>query len=213
MEEEILEIIDEDLPEETNSSFWKILIVDDESEVHQSSKLLLKNFTFEDKPLTFFSAYSAAEAKQLMAKHPDIAIIFLDVVMEEDDAGLKLVEYIRQVLKNHSVRIILRTGQPGQAPEAEVILNYDINDYQTKVELTYEKLIYTVTTGLRSYRDFQKIRFFKKTNEASILIVEDNPVNLKLLVDFLSKKDYKVRPTAAAPGCLSAAPSWHRRQT
>ena len=194
MEEEILETIDEDLQEETNSNFWKILIVDDESEVHQSSKLLLKNFTFEDKPLTFFSAYSAAEAKQLMAKHPDIAIIFLDVVMEEDDAGLKLVEYIRQVLKNHSVRIILRTGQPGQAPEAEVILNYDINDYQTKVELTYEKLIYTVTTGLRSYRDFQKIRFFKKTNEASILIVEDNPVNLKLLVDFLSKKDYKVRP-------------------
>ena len=171
MEEEILETIDEDLQEETNSNFWKILIVDDESEVHQSSKLLLKNFTFEDKPLTFFSAYSAAEAKQLMAKHPDIAIIFLDVVMEEDHAGLKLVEYIRQVLKNHSVRIILRTGQPGQAPEAEVILNYDINDYQTKVELTYEKLIYTVTTGLRSYRDFQKIRFFKKTNEASILIV------------------------------------------
>ena len=85
MEEDIIEIIDEDLP-------WKILMVDDEEEVHLSSKLLLKNFTFEDKPLTFLSAYSAAEAKRLMADNPDIAIIFLDVVMEEDDAGLKLVE-------------------------------------------------------------------------------------------------------------------------
>jgi PAS domain S-box-containing protein len=187
MEEDIIEIIDEDLP-------WKILMVDDEEEVHLSSKLLLKNFTFEDKPLTFLSAYSAAEAKRLMADNPDIAIIFLDVVMEEDDAGLKLVEYIRKVLKNSSVRIVLRAGQPGQAPEATVILNYDINDYKTKVELTYEKLVSTVKTALRSYRDYQKIRVFENQNKGCILVVEDNKKNLKLLVDILSKKGYKVRP-------------------
>jgi len=205
MEEETLEIIDEDLSEETSpsSNSWKILIVDDEAEVHQSSKLLLKNFTFEDKPLTFISAYSAAEAKGLMAKHPDIAMVFLDVVMEEDDAGLKLVEYIRKVLKNSSVRIVLRTGQPGQAPEAEVILNYDINDYKTKVELTYEKLISTVTTSLRAYRVLKKE--VNNTNEGGILVVEDNHKNLRLLVDILSKKGYKARPAPSGPLAIRSA--------
>jgi len=44
--------------------------------------------------------------------------VLLDVIMETDQAGLDLVEFIRDTLKNETVRIILRTGQPGQAPSA-----------------------------------------------------------------------------------------------
>lgn len=133
---------------------WKIVIVDDEPTVHQVTKLALKNLVFENKPLTFLSAYSTQEAKELISAHPDAALILLDVVMDINDAGLQIVQYIREELKNKRVRIILRTGQPGEAPEESVIINYDINDYKLKVELTRQKLLTTTIAALRSYRDF-----------------------------------------------------------
>lgn len=132
---------------------WKILIVDDEPEVHAVTKLALSDFTFQGKNLTFYSAYSGAEAKALIEQHPDAAIMLLDVVMETDDAGLLVARYIREQLHNEHVRIILRTGQPGQAPERQVIINYDINDYKSKTELTAQKLFTVIMSSLRSYRD------------------------------------------------------------
>ena len=133
---------------------WKIIIVDDETTVHLVTKLALKNLVFENKPLTFISGYSSQEAKKLINAHPDTALILLDVVMDVNDAGLQVVQYIREELKNKRVRIILRTGQPGEAPEESVIINYDINDYKLKVELTRQKLLTTTIAALRSYRDF-----------------------------------------------------------
>jgi diguanylate cyclase len=137
---------------------WKVIIVDDEPSVHRATQLALKNFRFEGKPLSFFSAYSAEEAKQLIAvTHPDTTFILLDVVMETNDAGLRVVRYIREDLKNQQVRIVLRTGHPGEAPEESVIVNYDINDYKLKVELTRQRMITTAISALRSYRDIIKI--------------------------------------------------------
>ncbi|MEH2421527.1 MAG: ATP-binding protein [Nostoc sp.] len=140
------------------SKAWKMMIVDDDVEVHQATKLALRSFTFEGKPLTFLSAFSATEAKKLILVHPDTAFILLDVVMETNDAGLRVVKYIREELKNQIVRVILRTGQPGDAPEESVILNYDINDYKLKVELTRQKLITSAIAALRSYRDLITIK-------------------------------------------------------
>ncbi|MGB7443740.1 MAG: adenylate/guanylate cyclase domain-containing protein [Coleofasciculaceae cyanobacterium] len=136
---------------------WKILIVDDESEIHNITNLVLNDFSFEGKSLTFISAYSGQEAKELLKKHPDTALILLDVVMETDDAGLEVVKYIRDVLDNLLVRIILRTGQPGQAPEDVVIINYDINDYKAKTELTTRKLFTAIVTALRAFRALTKL--------------------------------------------------------
>src|SRR5690606_14772962 len=132
---------------------WKVLIVDDEPEVHAVTKLALSDFTFQGKNLAFFSAYSGSEAKKLIEEHPDAAVMLLDVVMETDDAGLLVASYIREQLHNEHVRIILRTGQPGQAPERQVIINYDINDYKSKTELTAQKLFTVIMSSLRSYRD------------------------------------------------------------
>ncbi len=141
---------------------WKLLIVDDDPEVHNITRLVLKDFSFEGKPLEFISAYSEADAKIVFNRYPDIAVILLDVVMEEDDSGLRFIKYIRSELKNQSVRIILRTGQPGQAPEARVVIDYDINDYKEKTELTAKKLYSSVVTSLRSYRDLQIISMSKQ---------------------------------------------------
>lgn len=144
---------EQDLPEES----WKILIVDDEPEVHAVTKLALSDFQFLGRGLEFHSAHSGSEAKELIKENPDAAIVLLDVVMETDDAGLNVARYIREELGNRYTRIILRTGQPGQAPERTVIVNYDINDYKSKTELTAQKLFTAVMSSLRSYRDIISI--------------------------------------------------------
>jgi adenylate cyclase len=144
---------------------WKILIVDDEIEIHNITKLALKEFIFENKEIAFISAYSGKEAKEIIESHPDIALILLDVVMETEEAGLEVVKYIRDILDNQVVRIILRTGQPGQVPEDVVIVSYDINDYKTKTELTNKKLFTTVVTALRAFRALTQIEASKSELE------------------------------------------------
>ena len=134
-----------------------MLIVDDEQEVHQLTRLVLKNYEFEGRGLRMESAYSGGGAREMLRAHPDVAVILLDVVMEAEDAGLRLIRYIREELNNHAVRIILRTGQPGQAPEQEVVSQYDINDYQAKTDLTSQKLYTSVTSALRAWRDIQSL--------------------------------------------------------
>ena len=141
---------------------WKILLVDDDVEIHKVTKLALGDFEFEGKPLTFFSAYSGNEAKQIIQEHPDIAMILLDVIMETDDAGLEVIKYIRNTLQNKLVRIILRTGQPGKVPEDTIILRYDINDYKTKTELTRQQLLTKVITSLRGFSALIRIEKSKQ---------------------------------------------------
>lgn len=132
---------------------WKIMIVDDDPAVHQVTKMVMSGFSFDDRSVKFLSAFSGREAKDMIAEEDDVALILLDVVMEEDDAGLDVARYIRQELHNNITRIVLRTGQPGQAPEDDVIRNYDINDYKDKTELTKTKLVTLFYSALRSYRD------------------------------------------------------------
>lgn len=132
---------------------WKVLVVDDDKEVHAVTNLALDGFEFAGRPLQLLGAFSAAEGREILAAHRDIAVVLLDVVMETDHAGLDLVRFIREELRNRFIRIVLRTGQPGQAPEHKVITDYDINDYKEKTELTRQKLFTTVYTSLSSYRD------------------------------------------------------------
>ena len=132
---------------------WKILIVDDEKEVHAVTKLVLKDLEYNQRGLNLISAFSEKEARDILHTTNDIAVVLLDVVMETDDAGLKLVNYIRETLQNPLTRIVIRTGQPGHAPEAQVVLDYDINDYSEKVELTSRKLTTIIVSTLRTYQD------------------------------------------------------------
>lgn len=130
---------------------WKILIVDDEKDVHYITKKTLEDYSFQGKKLFFLHSFSSNEAAELLRENPDIALILLDVTMESEDAGLKLIHYIRKELNNRITQIVIRTGQPGQAPEQKVIEDYDINDYRLKTELTSQKLYTIVTGSLRSF--------------------------------------------------------------
>jgi response regulator RpfG family c-di-GMP phosphodiesterase len=136
---------------------WKVLLVDDEPDIHDITKLTLSRFRLDGRGLTFVHAYSGEEAKQVLAREKDIALVFLDVVMEREDSGLEVARWMRQDLDNQFTRIVLRTGQPGQAPEERVIVDYDINDYKEKTELDRTKLFTTTFAALRAYRDIMKV--------------------------------------------------------
>ena len=147
---------DETLPDMTRRR-WKVVVIDDDPAVHDGTRFALYDYTLHGQGLEIISAYSAGEGRAALRDHPDTAVVLLDVVMENDVAGLDLVSYIRKELKNETVRIILRTGQPGQAPERRVIIDYDINDYKAKTELTADKLFTTLTAALRSYQQLQRL--------------------------------------------------------
>src|ERR1700730_3264465 len=158
-DDEIVQLIDDagaqGPPEQIRR--WKIAIIDDDHAVHDGTRFALSDYRLNGQGLEILSAYSAADGRQLMRSHPDVAVVLLDVIMETDTAGLDLVEFIREDLKNETVRIILRTGQPGQAPERRVIVDYDINDYKAKTELTADKLFTALTAALRSYLQLQRM--------------------------------------------------------
>lgn len=157
-DDELVFAEEEESPVSSNiEGYWKLLIVDDEKEIHNITKLAISHTVFEKKKLHILNAYSGKEAREIIRDNPDIALILLDVVMEEEDAGLKLVKYIREDLQNSTVRIVLRTGQPGMAPEEKVIIDYDINDYKSKTDLTVARLFTTIIASLRSYRDLVMI--------------------------------------------------------
>ena len=130
---------------------WKVLIVDDEEEIHALTRIVLSDFSFRGRRLVFLHAYSAKEARALIREHRDTSLILLDVVMERYDAGLQFVRYVRETLRDSSVQIIIRTGQPGVAPERHVVEFYEISDYKEKTELTAEKLYSAVMSALRAY--------------------------------------------------------------
>jgi diguanylate cyclase (GGDEF)-like protein len=141
----------------TQRNVWRVMIIDDDEDVHSTTTFALGNLDMQHRPLEFVHAYSAAQAREMLKHEQEIAVILLDVVMEQDDAGLHLVRYIRETLKLADVRIILRTGQPGYAPEIDAIRDFDINDYKTKSELTRIKLFTTVTAAIRSYEQIRNI--------------------------------------------------------
>lgn len=136
---------------------WRVLIVDDDPEIHSVTQLALSDLVVLGRRLEYLHAYSGKDACQLIKEHDDIVLVLLDVVMETDDAGLNVVKYIRNVLERKDIRIVLRTGQPGYAPEESVIKEYDINDYKTKTELTRRKLVTTVFAAIRSYQQISTV--------------------------------------------------------
>ena len=155
---------------------WKVLIVDDDEEVHAVTKLALASTEVMGRPLQFRDAYTGREAVKMMNEERDIAVVLMDVVMETDHAGLDAVRSIRDDQHNKHVRIVLRTGQPGQAPEREVVTKYDINDYKEKTELTTRKLFTVIHTCVSHYRELMALdnnrSGLRKVIDASATIFE-----------------------------------------
>jgi diguanylate cyclase (GGDEF)-like protein len=151
--DELLFQDEEETAELNTSKPWKVLIVDDDHSIHDIIKLALKNLVVKGRPVAFTSVYSAQEARELLERDNSFAVAIMDVVMETVHAGLDLTEYVRRKLLNPYIRIIIRTGQSGKAPEKYVIDNYDINDYKDKTELNADKLYASVKLAINDYSD------------------------------------------------------------
>ncbi|MBY0466647.1 MAG: EAL domain-containing protein [Burkholderiales bacterium] len=141
----------DDTPPALPRRAWRVMVIDDDADVHRATQFALDDSVLFDRCIELIHARSAAQARDLLLANDNIALVLLDVVMETHDAGLQLVDFIRNVAGHRATRIVLRTGQPGYAPELDTLLQYDINDYKTKSELTHHKLITTVAAALRSY--------------------------------------------------------------
>tara|TARA_R110001583_G_scaffold42029_2_gene133614 strand:+ start:17446 stop:18990 length:1545 start_codon:yes stop_codon:yes gene_type:complete len=178
---ELKEVSSETSNHTKSDNAWHILVVDDEPAVHDVTRLIFKNKCILGKQLILHSAYSAQEAKELLYSDIEFSMGFIDVVMESDHAGLDLINWIREDLQNTSIRLILRTGQAGSAPEENVISQYDIHDYKTKTELTQRKLTTCVYSAIRSYRDITTISnsldAFKKLISSSTSILKVNKIS------------------------------------
>ncbi|NMP31707.1 EAL domain-containing protein [Thalassotalea sp. M1531] len=148
---------EDEILDESSGEVWKVLIVDDDPEIHSVTQLALSDLIVLGRRLEYLHAYSGEEANTMIEQEQDIVLVLLDVVMETDDAGLKVVKHIREALGRDDIRIVLRTGQPGYAPEESVIKDYDINDYKTKTELTRRKLVTTVYAAIRSYQQITTV--------------------------------------------------------
>ncbi len=132
---------------------WCVLMVDDDAEVHTVTRLALRGYEFQGRSLEFISAFSGKEGQQIFEDRKDIALALVDVVMERDQAGLELVDYVRHTLDNHRTRMVVRTGQPGLVSRQTGIDGYEIDDYREKTELTIQKLRALLDSQLGAYRE------------------------------------------------------------
>ncbi len=154
-------------PAERTEKPWLMLIVDDDDGVHAVTKFGLKGFTFRGRPIQMLHAYSAKEAEEILAQSGQVAVALVDVVMESNQAGLELVNHIRHTRADSKMRIVLRTGQPGYAPERDVMMKYEINDYRSKAELTHDRLITTVASALRNFSDLHDLQRSRQERAAA----------------------------------------------
>jgi CheY-like chemotaxis protein/uncharacterized protein YcgL (UPF0745 family) len=122
------------------------------------TRMALSHFDFEGEKIKLASVNSALEAKEYMEQHEDVALVLLDVVMETQNEGFEVAQYIREELNNRFSRIVMRTGQPGTLNVEDVIQRYDIDGFSEKTDLTRERFVATVYSALRSYRDIKVIK-------------------------------------------------------
>ncbi|WP_353093789.1 HD domain-containing phosphohydrolase [Tissierella praeacuta] len=144
---------------------WKVLIVDDDNFIHRMLKEVNKNLVFEDKGIMFYSAYTSSEAIEILKENEDVALVLVDVFLEDRDTGLNFVKYIREDVKDFDIRLVLMTGKGSNILQDKIILNYDINGYENKSDLFSKKMKTVILSSLRSFRDIIRIKNHRESME------------------------------------------------
>ncbi len=160
---------------------WQILVVDDDDQVHAVTRLVLRHIQFRERPFKLVSATSAREALRMIEEQPDLALAIVDVVMETKTAGLDLVRHIRDNLKNRSIRLIMRTGQPGHAPEQNVVIDYEIDAYMAKTDISAQKLVTAIIASLRAYEYITEIQSLNAELELRVAMRTEELEKLAML--------------------------------
>lgn len=190
-EDDFLALFAPDSPAATHTDLtcgqaWQVLLVDDQADIHAALRLSLQDMVVEGLPLQLLDAYSSAEAKALLGQHPEIALMLLDVVMETSDAGLRLVEHVRQQLGNRKLRIVLLTGQPGYTLQREVVTHYEIDDFRFKADLSADKLFTCVYAALRTYQALHNLELKRPIEQ---LANDLQVANQRLTIEIAERKE------------------------
>ena len=149
-------------PIENRRPPWRILAVDDDEGFQNTTAMALRNMTILGRPLEVVHAFSLAEAARCLAHDRDFAVILADVVMETEDAGLRLVKGVRETLGLFEPRIVLLTGQPGFAPVRRIMEEYDLSDYCLKSDLARRGLKQVLTGVIRGYEQIRQLAAARK---------------------------------------------------
>ena len=134
---------------------WKVLITDDQEMIHVMIKHYLKDYQFQGIGLQFIDSFSCKDAKSLLNNNPDIAVVILDVMLEEPDSGFQIVQYIRETLNNKLLKIIMLTGNLDIEKAKFFFMTYDIDIYCPKYDIN--KIYFMMTASLRAYQSSYSI--------------------------------------------------------
>jgi len=162
-DDELLEFSEETSPTAPGSAPWRILAVDDDVDFQNALAFSLKDAILLDRPIELTQAFSMSAAARILARGPEFAVVLADVVMETEDAGLRLAKAIREMLGYFDTRIILLTGQPGFAPIDSVMSRYDLSDYCLKSDINRRGIKNILTGSLRAYRDIAAVSFARRS--------------------------------------------------
>lgn len=141
---------------------FSILVVDGTSALPDLAREALTNLSVDGVGIRLIGAASAAEARQALYDHPEIAVILLELVLEHERAGLDLISHIRNDLGNQRTRIVVCTAHPDAISEEEVIGGADVSDYRAKAELSPRALRTAVTGQLRAFASLQALAAGRK---------------------------------------------------
>jgi|GEM_PF-2911833 len=168
-------------------NLWEIIVIDDDLAAHTAIHLALEDFTFEGKSLRIVSTKSWEEAKPLMSKNRETVLLFYRTKKEKQDELFSAVQYIREVLKNKSVRILVRTENPEMMEKEIDLQKHLITGYMR--EMLKEQIILSTKIALKEYKKCHKE---DKLKSPKILVVDDNKTNVTILGKILEIKGYEI---------------------
>lgn len=134
----------------------KILIVDDHDDFRNSLKELLEDeFLKQGEKLEIMGAKTEGFAKLLLKDNPDIKVTLLDYVMEYDNSGQRIFNFIKEEIK-HKTRVIYLTGAVRETDQKIIEKRDNVDDYINKNPLDIDKIATSINRRLTTYEELER---------------------------------------------------------
>lgn len=143
---------------------WQVLVVAEGAAGVNRAVQALQGLHFLGRRLQLHCGTSRADALQLLQQEPEMAVALIDLALDAPQAGLVLVDHIREVMGNRCLRIVLRGGQRAGMPARRALAEHDVNGCVDtlhgaldEADGTDEALRLAVLGALRSYGEVQAL--------------------------------------------------------
>ena len=153
---------------------YKVLVVDQRPTALYSSRLALSKMSFAGKSFTAIEACSLEEAKKRLLDHEGVAMVILNSEIEGQDISVSIIDFIRNELKNESIRIIIRTGYPNSSLKRSITENYKIDGYLFEEEIEKSQFEFVVINAIHTYNQIQKAIQYLHTNALIENVISGN---------------------------------------